>query len=62
MYASGNVTEVISSPVTAEMQMQCINNIEKKIGYLYVHEVALVSCSVKSRKNKIAENQVENNY
>jgi len=43
MYASGNVTEVISSPVTAEIQTQCINTIRNKIMNLYVHEITVVS-------------------
>lgn len=59
----GNVMEVISSPVTAEIQTQCINTIKNKIRNLYVHEIAIVSCNVKFGKHyKSAERYVENNY
>lgn len=63
MYASGNVTEVISSPMTAEIQTQCINTIKTKIRNLYVLEIAVVSCNVKFGKHcGSAEHHVENNY
>lgn len=63
MYASGNVTEVISSPVTAEIQTQCVDPIKNKIRNLYVGEIAIVSCNVKFGKHyKSAEHHVESNY
>ena len=63
MYVSGNVTEVISSPVTAEIQTQCINTMKNKIRNLYVRDIAIVSCNVKFEKHyKSAEHHVEHNY